>query len=67
MVFNNTDRVQFVVSVYLAGICMCVGYSGDFTMEDVAVAIQALANGTMQVLPGASFLCFAFTVPATQL
>ena len=36
-------------------------------MEDVAVAIQALSNGTMQVLPGASDLCFAFTIPATQL
>ena len=67
MVFANTDRVQFVVSVYLAEICMCVGYSGDFTMEDVAVAIQALSNGTMQVLPGASNSCFAFTITATQL
>ena len=48
----------FLVAIIIEGVYHLMGYSGTFTISDLAYDIMGLANGHMVALPGASDNCF---------
>ena len=52
------DTQYFLVAIIIGGVYHLMGYSGTFTISDLAYDIMGLANGQMVALPGASDDCF---------
>ena len=61
------DRHYFLVAIIIDGIYHLIGYSGTFTISDLAYDIMGLANGNLVALPGASDDCFFIRTKAAWI